>query len=153
MYNYKIKTNLVCPKMPKTRPNKTGINFFLIFSLIFVNTSLRCYTLFFIKAVWLSGYREFKLKRNTSTSILLLCIQYDAIHNFSVLLRTCSNPADINWFGSHTGILFIFLPGENIRSSMVSPTLRTVLGKIHWRKSTKTCLNRVFSIVYIYNTK
>ncbi len=29
-------------------------------------------------------------------------LQYDAIHNFSVLLRTSSNPADIDRFRSHT---------------------------------------------------
>ena len=32
------------------------------------------------------------------------CLQYDAIRDFSVLLRTSSNLADINRFRSHTGI-------------------------------------------------
>ena len=31
------------------------------------------------------------------------CLKYYATHNFSVLLRTSSNPADINRFQSHTG--------------------------------------------------
>ena len=33
------------------------------------------------------------------------CQQYDAIHVFffSMADQTGSNPADINWFGSHTG--------------------------------------------------
>jgi len=29
---------------------------------------------------------------------------YQAKHYFSVLHRAGSNPTDINWFGSHTGI-------------------------------------------------
>ena len=35
------------------------------------------------------------------------CLQFDAIHNFSVWLRTCSNPADINRIRSHTGNIII----------------------------------------------
>ena len=31
------------------------------------------------------------------------CLQYDAIHDFSVWLRTGSYPADINRFRIHTG--------------------------------------------------
>ena len=31
------------------------------------------------------------------------CLYYDAIHDFSVWLRTGSNPADISWFRSDTG--------------------------------------------------
>ena len=30
------------------------------------------------------------------------CLYYDSIHDFSVLLRTDSNPVDINQFRSHT---------------------------------------------------
>ena len=40
------------------------------------------------------------------TFILLFvenCLKYDTIHEFSVWLRTGFNPADINWFLSHTG--------------------------------------------------
>ena len=31
------------------------------------------------------------------------CLKFDAIHAFSVWLRTSSNPPDINRFQSHTG--------------------------------------------------
>ena len=31
------------------------------------------------------------------------CLQYNAMHDFTVCLRTGSNPADVNWFRSHTG--------------------------------------------------
>ena len=34
------------------------------------------------------------------------CLHYGAKHDFSVWLRTGSNPADINWFQSHTGKYF-----------------------------------------------
>ncbi len=42
------------------------------------------------------------------------CLQFDAKNDFSVYMRTVSNPADINWFRSHTGIqnrylLFFFV--------------------------------------------
>ena len=33
-------------------------------------------------------------------------LQYDAIHDFLVWLKTNSNPADINRFRSHTGKIF-----------------------------------------------
>ena len=35
------------------------------------------------------------------------CLYYDGIHNFSVWLRTGSNPADISRFRIHTGKKFI----------------------------------------------
>ena len=31
------------------------------------------------------------------------CLKYDTIHDFSVWLRSSSNPADIKRIGSHTG--------------------------------------------------
>ena len=36
------------------------------------------------------------------------CLQYEAIYNFLVWLRTSSNPADINRFGSHIGKYIIY---------------------------------------------
>ena len=36
------------------------------------------------------------------------CLYYDAIHDFSVWLRTGSDPADINQFRSHNGKEYIF---------------------------------------------
>ena len=33
-------------------------------------------------------------------------VQYDAVHDFSVWLRTISNPVDINRFRRFTGIIF-----------------------------------------------
>ena len=32
-----------------------------------------------------------------------ICMYYDAVHDFSVWMRTGSNPADIDRFRSHTG--------------------------------------------------
>ncbi len=37
------------------------------------------------------------------------CLLYDAIHDFSVRLRTGSNPADIIRLGNHTGKHLIFV--------------------------------------------
>ena len=34
-----------------------------------------------------------------------ICLKNDAIHDFTVWLRTASNPGDINRFRSHTGYL------------------------------------------------
>ena len=45
------------------------------------------------------------------------CLWYDAIHNFSIWLRTASNPADINQFQSHTGnTLYLARLGEGLGS-------------------------------------
>ena len=56
---------------------------------------------------------QFILKKNykikTSFVIFIKSLKYDAIHDFSVLLRTGSNPADINRFLSHVGKLIIYL--------------------------------------------
>ena len=38
--------------------------------------------------------------KQLGSKIYMLC---DAIHDFLVWLRTGSNPADIDWFRSHTG--------------------------------------------------
>ena len=35
------------------------------------------------------------------------CLEYYKIHDISVWLRTGFNPADINWFRSHTGKGFL----------------------------------------------
>ena len=49
-----------------------------------------------VKETVFCRYKNYKIKTN-------LCHpEYDAIHDFSVCLKTSSNPADIIWFQSHT---------------------------------------------------
>ena len=38
------------------------------------------------------------------------CLQYDVMHDFTVWLRTGSNPADIDWFETHIGKTMYFFP-------------------------------------------
>ena len=45
---------------------------------------------------------------------ILIFMEYDAIYDFSVCLRTGSYPADINQFRSHTGNNFISTKNQNI---------------------------------------
>ena len=72
---------------PKAYANKTGNNF-----------------LFF----YYDTYGKLSVIRQYTWFILIFmknCLQYDAIPDFSVSLRTGSHPAYINWFQSHTGKL------------------------------------------------
>ena len=72
--------------------------------------------LFYVTTFWLGldlfTWSEGPNSRSNETGInimifILLFVEnwllYDMIHDFSELLRTGSNPADINWFLSHTG--------------------------------------------------
>ena len=53
---------------------------------------MKYYKIYGGKQTWYTIYDYFNVK----------ILQYDAIHDFSVLLRTGSNPADVNRFGSIT---------------------------------------------------
>ena len=43
------------------------------------------------------------------------CLYYDDIHDFSVLMRTGSNPAHINWFKRYTGKVVLQVNWKSIK--------------------------------------
>ena len=67
-----------------------------------------------------SGPKSWANKSDINFMIFILisvenCLKYDAIHDFSVRLRTDSNPADINRFQSHTRIFLIICYNYRIK--------------------------------------
>ncbi len=64
------------------------------------------------------------------------CLQYDAIHDFLVLLRTGSNPADINRFRSHTGNIIILntIPSIIYQCNVLITNGYKIRGYIHREK-------------------
>ena len=61
------------------------------------------------------------------------CLWYDAIYDFSVWLRTDSNPADINRYGSHTGELqFVLEERSNLFRLKETMRVMGLENSVHW---------------------